>query len=131
MDLSCDRIERALGKARDVIVANAARGLDQVKTPLYRNAFYLMLAYAVGVAGGLLFWVVAYRFYSSNDTGFAIAMLNTLTFLAGVATLGMPIALIRFLPESDNPTALTNSVLTVSGRIRFVLHPGFYIGPPL
>ncbi len=67
MDLTRNRMARAVGKARDVIVANAARGLDQVKTPLYRNAFYLMLAYAVGVAGGLLFWVVAYRFYSSND----------------------------------------------------------------
>ena len=131
MDLTRNRMARAVGKARDVIVANAARGLDQVKTPLYRNAFYLMLAYAVGVAGGLLFWVVAYRFYSSNDTGFAIAMLNTLTFLAGVATLGMPIALIRFLPESDNPTALTNSVLTVSGGIVFVLSLVFIIGLPV
>src|SRR5256712_11691134 len=131
MDLTRNRMARFVGKARDVIVANAARGLDQVKTPLYRNAFYLMLAYAVGQALGLLFWVVAYRFYTSNDAGFAIAMLNTLTFLAGVATLGMPIALIRFLPESDNPTALTNSVLTVSGGIVFVLSLVFMVALPL
>src|SRR2546425_8015301 len=131
MDLTRNRMARFVGKARDVIVSNAARGLDQVKTPLYRNAFYLMLAYAVGQALGLLFWVVAYRFYSSNDAGFAIAMVNTLTFLAGVATLGMPIALIRFLPESDNPTALTNSVLTVSGAIVLVLSLVFIIGLPV
>ncbi len=49
MDLTRNRMTRAVGKARDVIVANAARGLDQVKTPLYRNAFYLMLAYVVGL----------------------------------------------------------------------------------
>src|SRR2546425_1065064 len=131
MDLTRNRMARFVGKARDVIVSNAARGLDQVKTPLYRNAFYLMLAYAVGQALGLLFWVIAYRFYSSNDAGFAIAMVNTLTFLAGVATLGMPIALIRFLPESDNPTALTNSVLTVSGAIVFLLSLVFIIGLPI
>ena len=131
MDLTRNRMARFVGKAREAIVANAARGLDQVKTPLYRNAFYLMLAYAVGQALGLLFWVVAYRFYSSNDAGFAIAMVNTLTFLAGVATLGMPIALIRFLPESDNPTALTNSVLTVSGAIVLVLSLVFIIGLPV
>ena len=131
MDLSRDRMARAVGKARDAFLANAARGLDQVKTPLYRNAFYIMLAYALGQALGLLFWVVAYRFYTSNDAGFAIAMVNTLTFLAGVATLGMPIALIRFLPESDNPTALTNSVLTVSGVIVFALSLVFIIGLPL
>src|SRR5438132_11928506 len=112
MDLTRNRMARAVGKARDVIVANAARGLDQVKTPLYRNAFYLMLAYAVGVAGGLLFWVVAYRLYSSNDTGFAIAVLNTPTFLAGGASPGLPVALDCLLPESGHPTAAPQCVLT-------------------
>src|SRR5947199_8282010 len=80
-----------------------------------------MLAYVVGQALGLVFWVVAYRFYTSNDAGYAIAMLNTLTFLAGVSTLGMPVALIRFLPDMDNPSALVNSVMTVSGALVFVL----------
>src|SRR5437879_13378059 len=103
MDLTRNRMARAVGKARDVIVANAARGLDQVKTPLYRNAFYLMLAYAVGVAGGPLFWGVAYRFYSSNDTGFALAMPNTLTFLPGGPTVGTAIPLIPFPPATHHP----------------------------
>ncbi len=120
MDLTRDRMVRFVGRA-----------WDQVKSPLYRNAFYLMLAYLVGQALGLAFWVIAYRFYSSNDAGFAIAMVNTLTFLAGVATLGMPIALIRFLPETDNPTALVNSVMTVSGAIVFVLSLGFIVGLPI
>src|SRR5437870_13783256 len=114
MDLTRNRMARAVGKARDVIVANAARGLDQVKTPLYRNAFYLMLAYAVGVAGGLILLVLAYRFYSSNDTGLAIAMPHTLTFLAGVATPGMPMALIRFPPERRHPAAPHTSAPLVS-----------------
>src|SRR5437879_2599220 len=120
MDLTRDRMARFVGKA-----------WDQVKSPLYRNAFYLMLAYVVGQALGLAFWVVAYRFYFSNDAGYAIAMINTLTFLAGVATLGMPVALIRFLPDTDNPTALVNSVLTVSGAVVFVLSLVFIVGLPL
>jgi len=120
MDLTRDRMVRFVGKA-----------WDQVKSPLYRNAFYLMLAYVVGQALGLAFWVVAYRFYFSNDAGYAIAMINTLTFLAGVATLGMPVALIRFLPDTDNPTALVNSVLTVSGAVVFVLSLVFIVGLPL
>src|SRR5437899_2556663 len=45
MDLTRDRMVRFVGKA-----------WDQVKSPLYRNAFYLMLAYAVGQALGLAFW---------------------------------------------------------------------------
>src|SRR5438093_57122 len=120
MDLTRDRMVRFVGRA-----------WDQVKSPLYRNAFYIMLAYVVGQALGLVFWVVAYRFYTSNDAGYAIAMLNTLTFLAGVATLGMPVALIRFLPEMDNPSALVNSVMTVSGAIVFVLSLAFIVGLPI
>src|SRR5205809_304042 len=120
MDLTRDRMVRFVGRA-----------WDQVKSPLYRNAFYIMLAYVVGQALGLVFWVVAYRFYTSNDAGYAIAMLNTLTFLAGVATLGMPVALIRFLPEMANPSALVNSVMTVSGAIVFVLSLAFIVGLPI
>src|SRR5437667_339276 len=82
MDLTRDRMVRFVGRA-----------WDQVKSPLYRNAFYIMLAYVVGQALGLVFWVVAYRFYTSNDAGYAIAMLNTLTFLAGVAPLWLGAAL--------------------------------------
>jgi O-antigen/teichoic acid export membrane protein len=120
MDLTRDRMVRFVGRA-----------WDQVKSPLYRNAFYLMLAYVVGQALGLAFWIVAYRFYTSNDAGFAIAMVNTLSFLAGVSTLGMPVALIRFLPESDDPPALVNSVLTVSGGISLAMGLGFIIGLPI
>ncbi len=110
MDLTRDRVVRLVGKA-----------WDQVKSPLYRNAFYIMLAYVVGQVLGLAFWVVAYRFYMPNDAGYAIAMVNTLSFLAGVATLGMPTAIVRFLPETDDPPALVNSVLSVSGGIVFAL----------
>src|SRR5207245_10875297 len=97
MDLKRDRMVRFVGRA-----------WDQVKSPLYRNAFYLMMAYVVGQILGLAFWVVAYRFYFSNDAGYAIAMINTLTFLAGVAALGKPIAVNRGLPAPDDPTALFN-----------------------
>src|SRR3989475_11362143 len=120
MDLTRDRMVRFVGKA-----------WDQVKSPLYRNAFYLMLAYLVGQALGLAFWVVAYRFYFPNDAGYAIAMINTLTFLAGAATLGMPVPLIRCPPDTDNPTAPMNSALTVSGAVVFVLSLGFIVGVPI
>jgi len=120
MDLTRDRVVRLVGKA-----------WDQVKSPLYRNAFYIMLAYVVGQVLGLAFWVVAYRFYMPNDAGYAIAMVNTLSFLAGVATLGMPTAIVRFLPETDDPPALVNSVLSVSGGIVFALSLVFTVGLPI
>ena len=126
-----DRMERFVSRTWDAILANAARGLDQVKTPLYRNAFYILLTTIVGSGLGLFFWIVAYRFYQINDAGYAITMVNTATFLAAVASLGLPIALIRFLPETDDPTALINSALTVSGVVAAVLSFVFMLGIPL
>src|SRR5437879_11533694 len=120
-----------MGRARDRMVRFVGKAWDQVKSPLYRNAFYLMLAALFWPSLCAAVWVVAYRFYFSNDAGYAIAMINTLTFLAGVATLGMPVALIRFLPDTDNPTALVNSVLTVSGAVVFVLSLVFIVGLPI
>src|SRR5207249_3196200 len=119
-------VARALANGPKVILADEpTASLDLKGTTAVLEAFQLARSsYRTAV-------VVAYRFYTSNDAGYAIAMLNTLTFLAGVATLGMPVALIRFLPEMDNPSALVNSVMTVSGAIVFVLSLAFIVGLPI
>jgi O-antigen/teichoic acid export membrane protein len=58
-------------------------------------------------------------------------MVNTVAFLAGVGTLGLPIALIRFLPESDDPAALINTSLTISGVLTAALAILFMVGLPI
>lgn len=117
-----------MNNARDRVVRFVGNAWDQVKSPLYRNAFYIMLTSLVGNALGLFFWIVAYHFYKLSDAGYASTMVNTLAFLAGVASLGMPIALIRFLPETDDPPALVNSALTVAGALSAVLGLVFILG---
>src|SRR5439155_627416 len=114
-------VARALANGPKVILADEpTASLDAKGTTAVLDAFQLARSsYRTAV-------VVA-----TNDAGYAIAMLNTLTFLAGVATLGMPVALIRFLPEMDNPSALVNSVMTVSGAIVFVLSLAFIVGLPI
>ncbi|HKW42600.1 MAG TPA: hypothetical protein VJP06_00295 [Thermoplasmata archaeon] len=123
-----DRVVQFVGRTWDTILTNAQRGLDQVKSPLYRNAFYIMLTSLVGNGLGLFFWVVAYRFYKTSDAGYAIAMVNTLTFLAGVTSLGLPIALIRFLPETDDPPALINTSLTIAAVLSAIAGLVFALG---
>ena len=117
-----------LDNARDRVQRFVGRAWDQAKSPLYRNAFFIMLASIIGSGLGFFFWVVVYKFYSLSDAGFAVTMVNTLAFLVGVGSIGLPIALIRFIPESDDPTALVNTSLSIAGLLTTALALVFMLG---
>jgi len=108
------------------------RAWDEARSPLYRNAFFIMLASLIGSLLGFAFLYVVYQTFDLTDAGYAATMVNTVTFLVGIGSLGMPIALVRFLPESDDPTALVNTSLSISGVLTaalalvFVLSLGFW-----
>ena len=83
--------------------------------PLYRNAFMIMLASVIGSGLGFFFWIAAGRLYDVNDVGYAVALFQTITFLAGLAHLGLGTATLRYLPESADKPALVNSAATLVG----------------
>ena len=108
------------------------RAWDEARSPLYRNAFFIMLASLIGSLLGFVFLYVVYQTYDLTDAGYAATMVNTVTFLVGIGSLGMPIALVRFLPESDDPSALVNTSLSIAGvlsaalALAFVVSLGFW-----
>lgn len=99
--------------------------------PLYRNAIFLMMSSTIGLALGFVFWVITLRVYSENDAGFALALMNTISFLAGLASLGLGIGIIRFLPETDDPSALVNTSLSIAGAVGGLLGLVFALGVPI
>ncbi|MGI0148367.1 MAG: lipopolysaccharide biosynthesis protein, partial [Thermoplasmata archaeon] len=117
-----------MDETRNRMVEFVGRAWDQVKSPLYRNAFFIMLSSIIGNALGLFFWIVAFRFYNLTDAGFALTMVNTVAFLTGVASLGLPIAIIRFLPESDGQRSLVNTALTIAGGLSAAIAFVFILG---
>jgi len=108
--------------------ALVGRAWDQAKSPLYRNAFFIMLASLIGAPLGFVFLFVVYKYYDLTDAGYAAAMVNTITFLVGIGSLGLPIALIRFLPESDDPPVLVNTSLSIAGGLSAALALVFILG---
>src|SRR5256712_1298106 len=132
MDDERDRMLRFVGRARDVILANAARGIDQVKTPLYRNAFFIMLTSVIGQGLGFFFWIVLSNRYQKVDIGAAIALFATLSFLAALGLLGQGTGLVRYLPEAEDKGALVNTALTVTALLSLGLSVVFLVvGIPL
>lgn len=87
---------------------------------LYRNSLMLITnAGATTVLGGA-FWLLAARRYSAADIGILLATLSTCALLSTASSLGLPNAVVRFLPRRPDTAAsltLTAAVLTCSTAI--------------
>ncbi len=104
------------------------RAWGEVKSPLYRNALYIMSASIIGSALGFFFLVIATRFYRETDVGYAAALFQTVSFLAALAHLGLGTAIVRYLPENKEKTPLVNTCLTIVGTASVVLSVVFILG---
>jgi len=120
-----------MGDARDRMTRFVGRAWDQVKSPLYRNAFFIMLTSVIGNGLGFFFWVVVGNTYLKQDAGAAVTLFQTLGFLGAIGTLGLGVGLIRYLPETEDKASLLNSGLTLVGMFSLVLSIGFLISMPL
>ena len=84
--------------------ATVGRFLAHLRTPLYRNA-YALVVNVLGTSGlGIVYWVLAARFYSTEDVGRNSALLTTMMFLAGLGEFNLRIAMIRFIPGAGRST---------------------------
>jgi O-antigen/teichoic acid export membrane protein len=84
------------------------------KTPLYRNAVYLIIGNGMGALLGFVYWAVAARLYSAADVGTASAIISAIGMLAAFSSLGLGLGLVRFLPEArEKGNDLINSSLTL------------------
>src|SRR2546428_326187 len=103
--------------ARDRMVRLVGRAWDRASSPLYRNAFFIMITSVVGNGLGFFFWIVLSNRYQTVDIGAAITLFATLSFLASLGLLGQGTGLVRYLPEAEDKGALVNTALTVTGLL--------------
>jgi O-antigen/teichoic acid export membrane protein/aminoglycoside phosphotransferase len=81
------------------------RALAHVRTPLHRDGYALILNSAFTAAAGLVYWIVAANAYSAHSLGVNAALISSMMFLAGLASLNLPNFLVRFLPQAGRRTA--------------------------
>jgi O-antigen/teichoic acid export membrane protein len=102
---------RATPKALGAVASRRGlKGFFQVS--LYRNAVFLIAASLINSLLGFVFWIVAARFYTTDEVGLGSAAISAVTLLAGFANLGLGYGLIRFLPHSKSPVRMVNTALT-------------------
>ncbi len=93
---------------------------------LHRNSFFLMGSTGVMAVVGFLFWIIASRFYSPAAIGIGGSFVSLTNLLQGIASLGLPITLIRFLPRSQKPDLKISSAITITGFSSLIISILFY-----
>ena len=82
-----------------------ARFSTHVQKPLYRNAYAWLLSTGISSILGLLYWILAPRFYSREAVGFNAAVVSIMILIAGISQLNLMSALVRFIPNAGSKTA--------------------------
>ncbi|MGW7819293.1 lipopolysaccharide biosynthesis protein [Streptomyces puniciscabiei] len=73
-------------------------------SPLFRNAYALMLNTGISAVLGLGFWLAAARYYSEDAVGQGSAAIAAMKFLAGLTAVTLTGALARFIPVAGHRT---------------------------
>ncbi|MFD8390110.1 polysaccharide biosynthesis C-terminal domain-containing protein [Streptomyces sp. NPDC059680] len=73
-------------------------------SPLFRNAYALMLNTGISAVLGLGFWLAAARYYSESAVGQGSAAIAAMKFLAGLTAVTLTGALARFIPVAGRRT---------------------------
>lgn len=72
--------------------------------PLFRNGYALMLGSMITSALSVVYWTVAARYYEPEVVGLTSTLISAVTLFAGITTLSLPSALIRFTPTAGRIT---------------------------
>jgi O-antigen/teichoic acid export membrane protein len=102
--------------------------VEHIKSPLYRNSFFLMANTVVTSGLGFFFWMVVARFYTEAEVGWGSAIISAMSLLSLLSVPGFGAALVRFLPKAEKPQDMINSCLTISGIIAVALAVIFIAG---
>ncbi|MFH8992079.1 lipopolysaccharide biosynthesis protein [Streptomyces sp. NPDC017940] len=90
------------GRPRRLRLPGARKGGGS--TPLFRNAYALMLNTGISGLLGLGFWLAAARYYSESAVGQGSAAIAAMKLLAGITAVTLMGALARFIPVAGRAT---------------------------
>ncbi len=78
--------------------------LAHARKPLFRNAYALILSAGLTSALGLVYWVVAARYYPNEAVGRNSALISAMTLISGLSQLNLRSFLTRFVSQAGRGT---------------------------
>ncbi|GHC41387.1 lipopolysaccharide biosynthesis protein [Streptomyces cinnamoneus] len=103
-DTSAPIEERTEGRAEEPASRRLRLPGRGVGSPLFRNAFALMLNTGISAVLGVGFWLVAARYYTEESVGQGSAAIAAMKLLAGLTAVTLTGALARFIPVAGRTT---------------------------
>lgn len=102
---------------------------DHMRTPLFRNAYALVINTGITAILGFAYWVMAARLYSTRDVGLAAAAISAMSLLAGISLFNLEAVLVRFIPIAGRHTRkLVASVYLACGFVAMLIATLFIVG---
>src|SRR3954447_6385913 len=77
---------------------SVGRVREHLSTPLYRNAYLLIIGAVLGSAFGFLFWILAAHRYSPEIVGRNSAAIAAMVVVSGISQLGLNAIVVRYVP---------------------------------
>lgn len=93
---------------------------------LLKNSIYLMATNFIGGIFAFLFWIIAARYYTPDDIGIGSAILSSVSLISMIGTIGLPSALVFYLPRDKNTDKMISSCLTI-GIISSIIFSLIYV----
>lgn len=111
--------------------AAAHRLRVQLRTPLFRDGYALVLNSGLTALMGAVYWLIAAHEFSARALGINSAAVSATMFLAGVSQLNLMSALLRFVPVSGAAAKrLVTSAYGISLALGAVTGIVFVLGVP-
>jgi O-antigen/teichoic acid export membrane protein len=112
----------------DRLLDSAHEVREHLRTPLYANAYLLMLNQGISAGLGVLYWMLAARFYPPEVVGKSSAIISTLVFISALSELSLKSAMVRFVPRAgQRVTRLVLSTYGVNLLVTLLVAAGFLI----
>ncbi|MGE5223996.1 MAG: glycosyltransferase [Omnitrophica WOR_2 bacterium] len=106
-----------------------SRLLEHLRSPLFFNGYALTLSSAATSIIGLLYWLLAARYYPAEVVGRNSAAIATILFLSGLAGLNLDGTLIRFIPRAGRAAGrLVGMVYAISILVALLVSPVYLLG---
>jgi O-antigen/teichoic acid export membrane protein len=77
---------------------------------------------------GFVYWLVAARFYPTEEVGIGTAVIAAAMLVATLARFGLEVAIVRFLPDQENKSDMINTSITIAGLFSVIISLIFIAG---
>jgi len=90
--------------------------IDRIRSPLFKNAFFLLLGRFANAIFGFLFWFMTARFFTENDVGIITSIFSVIGWVGLISLLGLDDTIRRYAVsnEKNSSKIIWGSIINIS-----------------